>query len=130
METYSSIVNKEPINFKVKYTLEQRKAESARIKAKYPDRLPIICEVIKSNDSGITLKKNKFISPKTITIAEYQYVLRSKHINNIDSSKGIYLFINNFLIPVSDTIQSVYERYQDIDGFLYITLATENTFGN
>jgi GABA(A) receptor-associated protein len=130
METYSSIVNKEPINFKVKYTLEQRKAESARIKAKYPDRLPIICEVIKSNDSGITLKKNKFISPKTITIAEYQYVLRSKHIDNIDSSKGIYLFINNFLIPVSDTIQSVYERYQDIDGFLYITLATENTFGN
>lgn len=30
--------------FKNQHTLEQRKAESERIRSKYPDRIPVICE--------------------------------------------------------------------------------------
>ena len=32
------------MKFKVEHTLDQRKAESDRIRQKYPERVPVICE--------------------------------------------------------------------------------------
>lgn len=32
------------MKFKEEYTFDQRSAESSRVLAKYPDRIPIICE--------------------------------------------------------------------------------------
>ena len=34
------------IKFKSQHTFDQRKAEAERIRSKYPDRIPVICEKI------------------------------------------------------------------------------------
>ena len=47
-----------PSEFKNAHPLEKRKAEAARIKAKYPDRIPVICEKAGQSDiSDIDKKK-------------------------------------------------------------------------
>lgn len=40
-------------NFKRDYTLVERKQESDRIRFKYPDRIPVICEKVKSNRAPV-----------------------------------------------------------------------------
>ena len=37
------------MKFKSEHTFEQRKAESDRIRDKYPDRIPVICEKIEKS---------------------------------------------------------------------------------
>ena len=37
-------------SFKTEHTLEKRTAEAKRIRSKYPDRIPVICEKAKGSD--------------------------------------------------------------------------------
>jgi GABA(A) receptor-associated protein len=43
------------MRFKAEHTLAQRKAESERIRAKYPDRIPVICE--KTEKSNVQVRE-------------------------------------------------------------------------
>jgi hypothetical protein len=42
---------------------------------------------------------------------------------------ALFLFINGTIPPSAEFIQTIYERYKDEDGFLYVTYSFENTFG-
>jgi GABA(A) receptor-associated protein len=44
--------------------------------------------------------------------------------------KAIFLFINNTIYHSSYLLSTIYEMNKDEDGFLYITYASENTFGS
>ena len=52
-------------SFKSKYTFDKRKAESERIKERYPDRLPIIVEKNSNCKMLPDIDKNKYLVPKT-----------------------------------------------------------------
>jgi GABA(A) receptor-associated protein len=43
--------------------------------------------------------------------------------------KAVFLFINNNIHNSSRLLSNIYETDKDIDGFLYITYTSENTFG-
>lgn len=43
------------MKFKDEYSLEQRKAESDRIRQKYPDRIPVICEKVERSRIQVEL---------------------------------------------------------------------------
>lgn len=43
------------MKFKDEYSLEQRKAESDRIRQKYPDRIPVICEKVERSRVQVRL---------------------------------------------------------------------------
>jgi len=46
------------------------------------------------------------------------------------TEKSLFLFVNyNSMPPTGATIGSIYEEHKDADGFLYITYASESTFG-
>ena len=47
----------------------------------------------------------------------------------LSPEKAIFLFINGCIPPSSCIMAQFYSIYKDIDGFLYITYAYENTFG-
>lgn len=114
-------------SFKLAYSFEDRIKDTTQIKYKYPDRIPIICEKQQKNTYLQTLAKKKYLVPMDLTIAQFIYVIR-KNIN-IDQNTAIFLCIGNIIPPSNAMFGFLYDTYKDIDGFLYITYTTENTFG-
>lgn len=119
--------------FKDTHSFEKRSNESRRIRSKYPDRVPIICdfkdEVLSVIDNSTP--KVKYLVPNELTIGQFLYVIRKKvGIDNINSAQALFLFVDDSVLPpTSATVASVYAQHSDLDGFLYITVATEKTFG-
>jgi len=113
-------------SFKAKYSHIERKKESDRILKKYPNKIPIICEKIKSQNI-LNIKKNKFLVPRDIIIGQFICIMRK--LININQDTALFLFINNNIPPSSAFISDIYEQYKEPDGFLYISFSTENTFG-
>mmetsp|Transcript_20614 Transcript_20614/g.30719 ORF Transcript_20614/g.30719 Transcript_20614/m.30719 type:complete len:119 (+) Transcript_20614:222-578(+) len=113
--------------------MEQRKNESERIRQKYPDRVPVICErAPRSNLPEI--EKKKFLVPGTMLCGEFKYIIQ-KHINqaepgSIFSDQTIYLFVNNRTsLKTGDELSESYETYKSDDGFLYMVYTAEDTLG-
>ena len=112
--------------FKSKHPFERRKAEAHRIRAKYPDRVPVIAE--KAKDSGAPdIDKNKFLVPADLTAGQFVYVIRKRI--QLPSEKALYIFINNSLPPTGMLMSQLYKEHGDEDGFLYVTYSLESTFG-
>ena len=105
--------------------LKDRILYSQTLLSKYPDRVPVIIEP--HSKSMEQLDKNKYLIPKNIRITELMVIFRTS--TKIDSKKAIFIFVNNNLIPMNDSVEEVYNRYKSPDGFLYIKYSYENTFG-
>ena len=57
------------------FSPEERKLECERIRVKYPDRIPVICE--KAFNSNIAqVDKRKFLVPMDLTVGQFLYVIR------------------------------------------------------
>ncbi len=112
--------------FKTEYSLEDRKAESARILEKYPDRIPVICEKLERSKMEV-IDKKKYLVPSDLNIGQFVYVLRKRV--KLSPQEAIYLFVNGNIPPTSQLINQIYDQFKDEDGFLYMQYAGENTFG-
>ena len=107
-------------------TFEERLNESSKIKSKYPDRVPVICE--KNPGSGLEiLDKRKYLVPNDITATQFLFIIRKRL--KLASEKGIFLFVNNMIAPSTHTMIDLYNEYKDDDGFLYMNYTEENVFG-
>lgn len=121
------MVTSRPLTFKQEHSLDKRKAEAARIKEKYPDRIPVIVE--KSEKSDIPdIDKKKYLVPSDLTVGQFVYVIRKRI--KLSPEKAIFIFVKNVLPPTAALMSSIYEDHRDEDGFLYITYSGENTFGS
>lgn len=108
--------------------IERRKQMAARVKERYPDRLPIICEPIR-NETKMRMDKRKFLCPSTLRMSHFIVVIKSR-IKDLKPTEAIYIYVNNSIIPPNTmTVSEAYEKYADEDGLLYIQFAKENTFG-
>merc|ERR1719487_2547338 len=111
---------------------EKRSAEAGRILAKYPDRIPVICEKAQRSELP-DIEKKKFLVPGTMLCGEFKYIIH-KHLNqtangSIASDQTIYLFVNGVSPMTGAQMSEVYEQYKGEDGFLYSTYSAENTLG-
>lgn len=115
-------------------SFDQRRAISERIMSRYPDRIPAIVD--RPPDSLLTpygrrtipvIDKNKYLIPRDLTAGAFLREIRKHMI--IKPEQAIFLFVNETLLPNAERMNSIYNRHRDPDGFLYITYATENTFG-
>tara|TARA_Y100001970_G_scaffold5920_1_gene6600 strand:+ start:24 stop:443 length:420 start_codon:yes stop_codon:yes gene_type:complete len=111
--------------FKEKYPFERRKLESEKIIAQYPTRVPIIVE--RYNKGIQQIDRKKYLAPEDLSMANFLYVIRKRL--QLRPEKGLYLFINDKLIPMSNLLGHVYDLNKDEDGFLYIKYCEESTFG-
>lgn len=114
--------------FKSETSFEKRHELCSRIQAQYNDRVPIIVEVARSNNQ-LTLNSKKFLVPCVISVGGFLGEIRKQA--NVSPEEAIFIFCGNggVLVPTSNTMEEIYEKYKDEDGFLYITVALENTFG-
>lgn len=115
-------------------TFEKRSAEARRILAKYPDRIPVICEKAARSDLP-DIDKKKFLVPDTMLCGQFKYIIH-KHISQsanqnqpISADQTIYLFVNNTSPKTGALMSEIYDSYKADDGFLYITYSAENTLG-
>jgi len=114
--------------FKEKNPFEKRKAESQRIREKFPDRIPIIAEHAKADRSGIAdIDRNKYLVPADLTVGQFCYVIRKRI--KLLPSQALFVFINDTLAPTSALMSSMHKEHQDSDGFLYVFYAGEDHFG-
>jgi GABA(A) receptor-associated protein len=114
------------MNFKTTNSISSRLAESTRIRQKFPDRVPIICER-HANSSLPEIKKHKFLVPHDMRTAHFLIIIRQKM--QLDPAVAIILYVGNSIPSPETFINNLYENYGDEDGFLYITYTGENTFG-
>lgn len=112
--------------FKTEHPLDKRKAEAARIKEKYADRIPVIVEKAEKSDIP-DIDKKKYLVPSDLTVGQFVYVIRKRI--KLNPEKAIFIFVRNVLPPSAALMSSIYEDHRDEDGFLYITYSGENTFG-
>ena len=55
------------------------------------------------------------------------YIIRQRL--KLHPDEAMFLFVNNKMMSISQTIMNVYYYEKDPDGFLYIKYSKENTFG-
>lgn len=126
--TVSKKEEKQTLPFKKRLTFEQRKAEAVRIRAKYPDRIPILVERHNKSTTVNQIEKEKYLAPIDLTVGQFNYVIGKRVKTN--SEMAIFLFVNeNHLLPTATLLSQVYKEYKDADQFLYIAYASEATFG-
>merc|ERR1712196_443776 len=112
--------------YKQDHPFDKRSAEAARIREKYPDRIPVICEKDPRSDIP-PVDKRKYLIPMDLTVGQFVYVIRKRI--SIPSDKAIFIFVNNTLPPTAALMSTVYEQHRDADGFMYMMYSGENTFG-
>jgi GABA(A) receptor-associated protein len=106
---------------------DERKLKAAIILKQHPDRIPVVVECSDELQAIHPLKKNKFIVPFELTLAQFMFVIR-KHMK-LDPEYAIFVFINNRLHPTTSLIGTIYEKEKDEDGFMYMDVFQESTFG-
>jgi len=110
-------------NFKEMYTLEQRSEESEKIMSKYPGRIPIIVKP----EKNIQIDKYKYLVPNDLIFGQFIHIIRKRV--NISSKEALFLFVEGSIPPSASYLRDIYQQKKDKDGFLYISLTNENTFG-
>ncbi|KAL4592472.1 hypothetical protein LXL04_005468 [Taraxacum kok-saghyz] len=85
--------------FKQEHDLEKRKAEAARIREKYPDRIPVIVEKGERSDVP-NIDKKKYLVPADLTVGQFVYVIRKRI--KLSAEKAIFIFVDNALPPTDN----------------------------
>ena len=106
---------------------DERKLKASIILKQHPDRIPIVVECSEELQSVHPLKKNKFIVPHELNLAQFMFVIR-KHMK-LEPTHAIFVFINNKLHPTTTVIGELYATQKDEDGFMYLSVFQESTFG-
>ena len=109
-------------------SLSARRFEATRVLAKYPDRVPVICERSARCHSLPVIDKKKYLVPRDLTVGNFICVIRKRMA--IKSEMSIFVCDGaGHLPPTSSTIASVFQTSRSPDGFLYLRYTGENTFG-
>ena len=107
------------LNIKHSYIIKNKKYTN--IINKYPDKIPIIvCD--KYNKVQL-----KMLVPKNMCISQLAYIIRKKI--KINEYEALYLLINNIMPNGNTMINTIYNKYRDPEGYIYIIYTKENTFG-
>ena len=78
------------LNFKKRHSLDNRKMESTRIKNKYPERVPVICEKSNNGSNIPDLDKSKYLVPCDLSVGQFIYVIRKRI--KLSSEQAIFIF--------------------------------------
>jgi len=108
----------------------ERSAEATRMIAKFPDRVPVICEKAPRSDIP-DLTKKKFMVPGMMNCGEFKYIVH-QHIartSRFAADQTVYLHVRNFSPKTGKLMSELYNQYRSEDGFLHIAYSAENTLG-
>ena len=108
--------------------MTDRKISAERIMTQHPSRIPVVVECSEQLQQEHPLSKNKFAVPYDLTLAQFLFVIR-RHMK-LQPEYAIYAFVNNRLHPTTSAIGTIYAQEKMEDGFMYIDIFQESTFGS
>ncbi len=114
-------------NFKKTTTLEERKLECQRVMQEHPNKVPIIVE--KAPTTRIhEIDKTKYLVERSLSLPQFTASIRKKL--DLDEKEGLFLLANGKIsLSQNEIINSIYQKFKDKDGFLYIAYASEEIWG-
>jgi hypothetical protein len=111
------------IQYKLELKYKCNKNLSTKLKRQYPDRIPIVVVPY----GKINLAKTNFLIDENCRFD--QFITNFINFNRLNHTQGYIFYINDKIIKPSELMVSLYDRYKE-NGFLFVTVATENIFGN
>tara|TARA_B110000196_G_scaffold320186_1_gene341011 strand:+ start:2298 stop:2777 length:480 start_codon:yes stop_codon:yes gene_type:complete len=129
-ETIADLRVERDIPFQEKYPFDQRLAEAERVLSKYPSRIPIIVEPCNNmkHEHRLIMTKKKYLVPNDINVGQFLFIIRKRI--KLPPEKALFIFVgSNHLVATSCTMSRAHMDHKNKDQFLYMTVATENTFG-
>lgn len=114
------------MTFRQIYLFVNRKEESERIIAKYPDKIPVVCEKLYNSDP--TISKIKYLIPFDVSLSYFIFLIRKQEA--LKKEHGIFIIVNGFIPPTTMSFIQLYNLFKDDDGFLYLNYSVESVFGS
>ena len=112
--------------FTKQHSLKDRREEASRILSQHPERIPVIVE--QSPKSVLPpLDKTKYLVPRDLTVGQFAYVIRKRI--KLKPETAIFVLVNNTFPNTSTEMQQLYDEHKSKDGFVYVQVSGENTFG-
>lgn len=116
------------VKYRQRVSANDRKITADRIMKQHPDRIPVVVECSEQLQRDHPLNKNKFAVPYELTLGQFLFVIR-KHMK-LQPEYALFAFINNRIHPTTTPIGVIYANEKTDDGFIYIDVCQESTFGN
>jgi microtubule-associated protein 1 light chain len=114
-------------NYRKTVPFDERKLKASLILKQHSDRIPVVVECSDQLQIIHPLKKNKFIVPFELALSQFMFIIR-KHMK-LEPTHAIFVFINNRLHPTTSMMGELYAVEKDEDGFMYLNVFQESTFG-
>jgi GABA(A) receptor-associated protein len=119
---------------KIATSFEYRCKLGDAIRAKHPDRFPMIVEINHAGNLAkrkVELTKSKFLVPHDATAGSFMTIFKHGHfLTGLDSHEAIYFFFGDrHLVTNSSYMGELYDQYKEDDGFLYSKVDVESSFG-
>ena len=115
-------------SFKQRKGFENRQAEVASIRQKFPNKVPVIVERYAKEKDLPVLDKTKFLVPEELSMGQFLTIIRNRM--SLRNSQAFYLLVNGKnMSGLTNQIGQVYTTEKDPDGFLYMVYASQEFFG-
>jgi len=101
--------------------------ETIVMKERYPAHSCLYIQRKESCKTLTDLSKKKFLIPNIITADQLICIIRKRCV--LKKEEAIFLYVNKRLLNGQITVGELYTKYQNKDGFLYMTYTSENCFG-
>jgi len=104
--------------------------EAKRMRERFPDRVPVLCERSPYSDLP-PVSKRKLAVPGNMLCGEFKYMVH-KHVVQECSSRAeqtIYIFVNGIAPKTSTPMSELYAQLGPGAGFLHVSYSAENTLG-
>ena len=113
--------------FRKEKNLEQRIEEYKKVTNEHPGKIAIICE--KDPKSSIkNLDKTKYLTDGDLTLPQFIATIRKKL--DLNENDALFLLANGKnALSQNETMDIIYKKYKNKDGFLYFTYASEEVWG-
>lgn len=116
-------------HFRARYDFDTRKSLYDTLMLKNSNYIP--CVVSLSNDIVAKYKLSsieiRVLIQADYTLGQFINILRKRL--SISSVEGLYVFIDNTLLPTSSIMSKIYSQRKSKDGFLYVDVSILETYG-
>jgi GABA(A) receptor-associated protein len=115
--------------YQAEHERDARIKQYKKLMVAHPGRIPVIIEKAKNTATPQPdIKQSRYLFPADTTVSNIYCIVR-KFLSHIKPNESFYLFTDNILLNSADTLDTVYTKHKDDDGFLYIYYSVEDTFG-
>ena len=115
--------NKEDLATFKSLPLHVRQHQSNKWLNRYNDSIPTLCSYLNFN-----LTMYKYLIPSSFTVGQFLHTIRKKL--DMKKTEAMYMYTeSHILLSTGSLMKVVYDEHKNQDGFLYIIIALENTFG-